>query len=139
MLAARNGHPEAIKVLIAAGADLNAKENLRNTTALMWAVEQRIRRQLKPSWMLEQTFEPAPVLRVCLEIYMAARVDTAGVEAAVGDTQTPRLPAGLMRNRSIRRKNGIVHEGRRAAAQPARPAAAAVAQSAASCRTGGRY
>jgi len=38
MFAARNGNPEAIKRLGAAGVDVNAKENLRGTTALMWAV-----------------------------------------------------------------------------------------------------
>ena len=41
MLAARNGNPDAITLLIAAGVDVNAKEPLRGTTALMWAVEQR--------------------------------------------------------------------------------------------------
>ena len=40
MLAARNGNPETIKALVAAGADVNAKESLRGTTALMWAAEQ---------------------------------------------------------------------------------------------------
>src|SRR3989442_6493329 len=40
MFAARNGTRAAIKVLVAAGADVNAKENLRATTALMWAAEQ---------------------------------------------------------------------------------------------------
>src|SRR5947208_3253864 len=41
MLAARNGNPAAIKLLIAAGADVNAHETMRGTTALMWAVEQK--------------------------------------------------------------------------------------------------
>src|SRR2546422_6350370 len=41
MLAARNGNPEAIKLLIAAGVDVNAREPVRGTTALMWAVEQK--------------------------------------------------------------------------------------------------
>jgi hypothetical protein len=40
MLAARNGNPDTIKALIAAGAEVNARENIRGTTALMWAVEQ---------------------------------------------------------------------------------------------------
>ena len=30
-----------MKLLVEAGADVNAKERLRGTTALMWAVEQR--------------------------------------------------------------------------------------------------
>src|SRR6185436_17639168 len=41
MFAARNGNPDAIRVIVNAGADINAKENLRGTTALMWAVEQK--------------------------------------------------------------------------------------------------
>ena len=41
MYAARNGRPQAVKLLVEAGADVNAKERLRGTTALMWAVEQR--------------------------------------------------------------------------------------------------
>jgi ankyrin repeat protein len=40
MLAAHNGNPAAIKVLLDHGADVNAKEPLRQTTALMWAIEQ---------------------------------------------------------------------------------------------------
>ena len=40
MLASRNGNVDAIKVLIDHKADLNAKEKLRGTTALMWAAEQ---------------------------------------------------------------------------------------------------
>ena len=46
MFAARNGNPQAIKLLVEAGADVNAKETLRGTTALMWAAEQKdIRRR----------------------------------------------------------------------------------------------
>ena len=41
MLAARNGNPEVIRLLVEAGANVNAREPLRGTTALMWAVEQR--------------------------------------------------------------------------------------------------
>src|SRR5258705_2980060 len=41
MFAARNGNPAAIELLVAGGADIGAKENLRGTTALMWAVGQR--------------------------------------------------------------------------------------------------
>jgi ankyrin repeat protein len=40
MFAARNGNPGAIKVLVDHKADVNAKEKLRGTTALMWASEQ---------------------------------------------------------------------------------------------------
>jgi uncharacterized protein len=41
MLAARNGSLEALNLLLKRGADVNAKESLRGTTALMWAVEQK--------------------------------------------------------------------------------------------------
>ena len=41
MLAARNGNPQAVKLLVEAGADVNARERLRGTTALMWAASQR--------------------------------------------------------------------------------------------------
>ena len=40
MFAARNGNPAAIKLLVAAGADVNAKESIRATTALMWAADE---------------------------------------------------------------------------------------------------
>ena len=41
MLAARNGNPQAVKLLVEGGADVNARERLRGTTALMWAASQR--------------------------------------------------------------------------------------------------
>ena len=41
MLAARNGNPDAVRTLIEAGADPNFAENVRGTTALMWAIEQQ--------------------------------------------------------------------------------------------------
>ena len=37
MTAARAGNIEAVKVLLSHGADVNAKENYRGQTALMWA------------------------------------------------------------------------------------------------------
>jgi ankyrin repeat protein len=40
MMASRNGNVDAIKTLIEHKADVNAKETLRGTTALMWAAEQ---------------------------------------------------------------------------------------------------
>jgi ankyrin repeat protein len=40
MFASRNGNVDAIKSLLNHKADANAKEELRGTTALMWAVEQ---------------------------------------------------------------------------------------------------
>jgi ankyrin repeat protein len=41
MFASRNGNPDVIRLLVEAGANVNAREPLRGTTALMWAVEQR--------------------------------------------------------------------------------------------------
>ena len=41
MFAARNGNPQAVQVLLEAGADVNARETIRGTTALMWAIEQK--------------------------------------------------------------------------------------------------
>ena len=40
MMASRNGNTDAIKVLLDHKANVNAKETLRGTTALMWAAEQ---------------------------------------------------------------------------------------------------
>ena len=40
MFAARTGRPEAVKLLLEAGAKVDAKETMRQTTALMWAAEQ---------------------------------------------------------------------------------------------------
>jgi len=125
MLAARNGNPEAIKVLIAAGADLNAKENLRNTTALMWAVEQKNSAAVKALLDAGADFRARTGPAGLPRNYMAARVDTAGVEAAVR-RYADAAAAGRTYEEQVEfeEKNGIVHEGRRAAAQPARPAAA---------------
>ena len=38
--ASRTGNVEAMKVLLDHGADVNAKETLRGTTALMWAADE---------------------------------------------------------------------------------------------------
>jgi uncharacterized protein len=40
MLASRTGNLDAIKALLDAGSNLNAKETLRGTTALMWAADE---------------------------------------------------------------------------------------------------
>ena len=41
MAASRSGNADAVKLLIARGADVNARESSRGQTALMWAVSQR--------------------------------------------------------------------------------------------------
>jgi len=82
MFAARNGNPQLIKVLLAAGAEVNATENLRVTTALMWAVEQRHPEAVKA--LLTGGANPnaksggAGLPRN----YMANRVNTTNVKAA---------------------------------------------------------
>ena len=40
MMASRSGNVDAVKVLLDHGAQVNAKDTLRGTTALMWATEQ---------------------------------------------------------------------------------------------------
>src|SRR5262245_44583157 len=83
MFAARSGNPEAIKLIAGSGVDVNARETLRGTTALMWAVEQRHPAAVK---MLGERGAdvgaksgPAGWPRN----YMAPRVDTAAVQAAI--------------------------------------------------------
>ena len=82
MFAARNGNPAAIKLLVAAGADVNAKENLRGTTALMWAAEQKhpaaVETLIESGADVGARSGPAGLPRN----YMAPRVVTAAVEAA---------------------------------------------------------
>ena len=41
MMASKTGKTDAIKVLLDAGAHVNAKESWGNTTALMWAVSEQ--------------------------------------------------------------------------------------------------
>src|SRR5205814_803101 len=82
MLSARNGNPEAVTLLVAAGADVNAKEPIRGTTALMWAVEQR-----HPEAVAALIDGKADVAAKSAGAglprnYMANRVNAARVEAA---------------------------------------------------------
>src|SRR5207247_1838710 len=82
MFAARNGNPEAIRRLAAAGADVNAKENLRGTTALMWAVEQKHPAAVKTLIDLGADVGAKSGPAGLPRNYMAPRVDTAAVDAA---------------------------------------------------------
>jgi ankyrin repeat protein len=82
MYAARNGNPDVIRLLIEAGVDVNAKEPLRGTTALMWAVEQRnaaaVEALLAAGASPHVRSGPAGLPRN----YIAPRVNTRAVEEA---------------------------------------------------------
>src|SRR2546423_11898462 len=82
MLAARNGNPQAIKLLFAGGADVNATERLRGTTALMWAVDQKhpsaVKMLIELGADVGARSGPAGLPRN----YMAPRVNTDAVESA---------------------------------------------------------
>src|SRR5262249_11415107 len=82
MLAARNGSPEAITLLIAAGADVNAKEPIRGTTALMWAVEQRHAAAVAALIDAKADVSAKSAGAGLPRNYMANRVNTTRVEAA---------------------------------------------------------
>jgi len=83
MLAARNGNPEAIKSLVKAGGEVNAREPIRRTTALMWAVEQKhpaaAKALLESGADLSAKSGPAGLPRN----YMAQKVNAGNVEAAM--------------------------------------------------------
>ncbi len=128
MLAARNGNPEAIKLLLAAGVPVNEKEPVRATTALMWAAEQRhpaaVKALIDGGADLKARSGAAGLPRN----YMAARVDTAGVEgnaqrhaaaAAAGRTYQQQL--------EFETAQGIFNSGRRFEGPPAAPTAPAAA------------
>jgi ankyrin repeat protein len=82
MLAAHNGNPEAIKRLAAAGADVNAKENLRGTTALMWAAEQKQTAAVKTLLELGADYSAQSGPAGLPRNYMAPRVNVDAVKAA---------------------------------------------------------
>jgi ankyrin repeat protein len=82
MFAARSGNPDAIRRLAAAGADINAKENLRGTTALMWAVDQKHPVAVKTLIDLGADVSARSGGAGLPRNYMAPRVDTTAVEAA---------------------------------------------------------
>jgi hypothetical protein len=84
MFAARNGNPRAVKLLIEAGADVNAREKLRGTTALMWATEQRHAEAVKV--LLASGADPATKSAGAglPRNYMANRVNTRTVRSRAG-------------------------------------------------------
>ena len=87
MFAARNGNPQAIKVLLEAGADVNARETIRGTTALMWAVEQKHPEAVKV--LLAGGADPSAKSGGAglPRNYMANRVNLRAVEHRAGSPQ----------------------------------------------------
>ena len=82
MFAARNGNPDVIRLLVEAGANVNAREPLRGTTALMWAVEQRHPEAVAA--LLKAGADPAAKSAGAglPRNYIAPRVNTRAVEEA---------------------------------------------------------
>jgi ankyrin repeat protein len=82
MFAARNGNADAIWLIVNGGADVNAKENLRGTTALMWAVEQKhpaaVKALIELGADVGARTGPAGLPRN----YIAPRIDRTAVDAA---------------------------------------------------------
>ena len=82
MLAARNGNAQAIKLLVAAGADVNAKEFTRGTTALMWAATERHPEAVKALVELGADVSARSGPAGLPRNYMAGRVGVEAVKAA---------------------------------------------------------
>jgi len=82
MFAARNGNVALITRLVAARVDVNAREELRGTTALMWAAEQRHPEAVKA--LLAAGADPgiASGPAGLPQNYMAPRVNVAAVQQA---------------------------------------------------------
>jgi ankyrin repeat protein len=82
MFAARNGNPDVIRLLVEAGANVNAREPLRGTTALMWAIEQRHPEAVAA--LLQAGADPAARSAGAglPRNYVAPRVNTRAVEEA---------------------------------------------------------
>jgi ankyrin repeat protein len=83
MLASRNGSPESIRLLAGAGGDVNAREPGRGTTALMWAVEQKHPEAVKALLEAGADFRAKSGPAGLPRNYMAQKVNTANVEAAM--------------------------------------------------------
>ena len=81
MLAARNGSVDTIRVFVEAGAEVNAKEPLRGTTALMWAAEQKHPAAVKALLEAHADFAARSAAAGLPRNYMASRVDTEAVKA----------------------------------------------------------
>ena len=74
--------PDAIKALLTSGIDMNAREPLRGTTALMWAVEQKHPAAVKALLDAGADFSLKSAGAGLPRNYMSSAVNTAAVEAA---------------------------------------------------------
>jgi len=116
MLAARNGNLDAMKVLLDNKADINAKEKLRGTTALMWAAEQAHPAAI--SFLLQRGADAGA----------ASSFDAKGGTAYLANTVTQRLASSFGANSQQARSSAAAPAagrggGRGRAAAPAEPAA----------------
>jgi ankyrin len=111
MLAARNGSAGAITVLLDHKADVNATDQLRGTTALMWAAEQSHPEAMKV------------LIARGANVSAASAVDTKGNRAYLAPSVAQRLNSSFGRNGPNRGVQG----GRGARAPRRAPAAGAAA------------
>jgi ankyrin repeat protein len=122
-------------MLVSAGADVNAQENLRGTTALMWAAEQRHPEAVKMVLELGADHSARSGPAGLPRNYLAPRVNTAAVRdaarrhadaAAAGRTYNEQLEYEVAQGSTItlglRQNPNVVRSGR--APAPAAPAAA---------------
>ncbi|HXH25192.1 MAG TPA: ankyrin repeat domain-containing protein, partial [Vicinamibacterales bacterium] len=122
MFAARNGNPEAVKLLIEAGAEINAREPLRGTTALMWAVEQRHPEAVK--MLLAHGADPSLKSGPAglPRNYMAPRVNVRVVNEA-RERRLRALAAGRTYEEQLKweQENGVSMSGQRGLAEALGP------------------
>ena len=123
--------PEAIKLLVAAGADVNAKETARGTTALMWAAEQRHPAAVKALVELGADVAAKSGPAGLPRNYMAPASQRRGRARRRETPRDARPPANDRRAATFEQANGLPHRSERAqvaatwrVAGAARPAAA---------------
>lgn len=122
MYAARSGNPQAINLLAKAGADVNAKERLRETTALMWAAEQKhadaVKALIELGADMSARSGPAGLPRN----YMAQRVNVTTVEKAA-ERYKRAIAAGRTYEEelAVEQKEGVDLGGQRGLGTPIGP------------------